>query len=792
VYVLKLKWILNRFIILWIILFFFLISAYGEHNQDQKGLNTINGYVKDAETGEVLIGAHIFVRELKTGTNTNDYGFYSISLKNGTYFFIFSFIGYNSIIKKITINKTQTIKIELKSIPEKIKEVIVKAETGNKNISRIETGMERLHPKIISKIPSLLGEPDLIKVLQLLPGVQFIKEGNSGYSIRGGSSDQNLILMDEATVYNATHLMGFLSSFNNDAVNDLKLYKGDIPASYGGRISSILDVRMKDGNPHKISGKGGIGLLSARFTLDGPIKKDKTTFLASARRTYLDLFLPLSNNKNISESKLYFYDLNFKLSHKINEKNKLFINTYFGNDKMGSSDFKLNFGNKIFSFRWNHIFDAKLFMNATTVCSKYNYELGTNVENETDSWLWNSNIQEIGQKFDFSCFIRPEMTLRFGLQSFIHEFNPGSIRGLDENSIYQTYSVEKNRALEHSLYLSFESKIQKKINIRAGLRGSLFQNIGETTVYKYNSNHEVSDSTHYSSGNIFKSYFGIEPRLEINYMPKNDWSVKFSYNRNHQYIQKASGSMASTPLDIWFTSGCNIKPQIGDQLTIGSFKNFRNEIYQTSIELFYKKMRNTIDFADHADLLLNKYLEGEIRTGRSNSYGIELSVKKTKGLLTGWIGYTYSRAKRTIPEINQGKTYIAPFDKPNYFTIVFNYKLSPRTSLSANWIYASGQPTSTPEQYYKINGTLIPLYGERNAGRYDPYHRLDLSFILKCKNEHHKKWQGEWIFSIYNVYNQKNAWLLRYRQNKDNPSESYTEKTYLFPIIPSVTYNFKF
>jgi len=755
-------------------------------------LNTINGYIKDAETGEILIGAHIFVRELKTGTVTNNYGFYSISLKNGTYSLLFSFIGYNTIIKKITIDKTQTIKIELKSIHEKIKEIKIKAETGNKNISRIETGMERLRPKIISQIPSLLGEPDLIKVLQLLPGVQFIKEGNSGFSIRGGSSDQNLILMDEATVYNSTHLMGFLSSFNNDAVNDLKLYKGDIPASYGGRLASILDVRMKDGNPHKISGKGGIGLLSARFTMDGPVKKDRTTFLASARRTYLDLFLPLSGDKDIRDSKLYFYDLNFKLSHRINEKNKIFINTYFGHDEMESPDFKLNFGNKLFSFRWNHLFGAKLFMNATTVWSKYNYELGTNVENKTDSWLWDSDIKEVGQKFDFSCYIRPERTLRFGLQSFMHEFSPGSIRGLDENSIYQTYSVEKNCALEHALYISFETKLQRKINIRAGLRGSIFQNIGKTTVYKYNRNYEVSDSTHYGSGDIFKSYFGIEPRLEINYMPGNDWSVKFSYNRNYQYIQKASGSLASTPLDIWFTSDCNIKPQIGDQWTIGSFKNFRNGIYQTSVELFYKNMKNTIDFVDHADLLLNKYLEGEIRTGKSNSYGVELSLKKTKGILTGWMGYTYSRAKRTIPEINQGKTYVAPFDKPHYFTIVFNYKLGERASLSANWIYASGQPSTTPEQYYKIKGTLIPLYSERNKGRYDPYHRLDLSFILKCKNEHNKKWQGEWIFSIYNVYNHKNTWLLRYRQNEDNPSKAYAEKTYLFPIIPSVTYNFKF
>jgi len=792
VYVLKLKWILNKFIILWIIQFFPFIYVYGEHNKDQKGLNTINGYVKDAETGEFLIGAHIFVRELKTGTVTNNYGFYSISLKNGTYSFIFSFIGYNSIIKEITIDKTQTIKIELKSVPEKIKGIIIKAETENKNISRIETGIERLSPKEITKIPSLLGEPDLIKAIQLLPGVQFIKEGNSGFSIRGGSSDQNMILMDEATIYNATHLMGFLSSFNNDAVNDLKLYKGDIPASYGGKLASILDVRMKEGNPHKISGKGGIGLLSTRFTLDGPINKDKTTFLASVRRTYLDLFLPLSSDENIRKSKLYFYDINFKLSHRINEKNKIFINTYNGHDEMESSDFKLNFGNKIFSLRWDHIFSARFYMNATTIWSKYNYELGTNIEDKTDSWLWNSNINEIGQKFDFSYFIRPKTTFKFGVQSFLHKFNPGYIRGLDENSIYQNYSVEKNRTLEHGIYISFKTEIQRKINIRAGLRGSLFQNLGKTTVYKYNNNHKVSDSTHYGSGDIFKSYFGIEPRLEINYMPGNDWSVKFSYNRNRQYIQKASSSIAGTPLDIWFTSGCNLKPQIGDQCTIGSFKNFKNGIYQTSVELFYKKMKNTIDFADHADLLLNKYLEGEIRTGKSNSYGLELSIKKTKGILTGWMGYTYSRSKRTIPEINQGKTYVAPFDKPHYFTIVFNYKLGERTSLSANWIYASGQPSTMPNQYYKINGTLLPLYGKRNAGRYDPYHRMDMSFILKCKNEHHKKWQGEWIFSIYNVYNHKNAWLLHYRQDKDTPSEAYAEKTYLFPIIPSVTYNFKF
>ena len=791
-YILKIKWILNKFIILLIIHFFSLIYVYGAQNQDQYGLNTINGYVKDSETGEVLIGAHIFVKELKKGAVTNNYGFFSISLKNGTYSFICSSLGYSTKIKKLSINKNQTIKVELNSVSERIKEVIVKADNENKNISRIEIGMEKLNPKTIKTIPALLGEPDLIKALQLLPGVQFIKEGTSGFSIRGGSSDQNMILMDEATVYNATHLMGFLSSFNNDVINDLKLYKGDIPASYGGRIASILDVRIKDGNPHKISGQGGIGLLSARFTIDGPVRKNQTTFLASGRRTYLDLFLPLSNNKDIRDSKLYFYDLNFKLSHKINEKNKIFINTYFGEDKMKSSDFKLNFGNKIFSFRWNHLFNARLFMNATTLWSKYDYELGTNEESNTDSWLWNSNIKELGQKFDFSYYIRPEMTLRFGLQSNLHELNPGTIKGLDENSIYKTYSVEKNHALEHGVYISLMTKIQRKLNIRVGLRSSLFENIGETTVYKYDDNYDVCDSTYYGSGNIFKNYLGLEPRLELNYIIEDDWSVKFSYNRNHQYIQKASSSMAGTPLDLWFTSSINIKPQIGDQWTIGSFKNFKNGIYQSSVELFYKKMQNTIDFVDHADLLLNKYLEGEIRTGNSKSYGIELSIKKTKGLLTGWMGYTYSRAKRTIPGINNGETYSAPFDKPHYYTIVLNYKTGSRTSLSANWIYTSGQPITVPEQYYKINGTLIPLYGKRNAGRYDPYHRLDLSFIIKCKNRHNKRLQGEWIFSIYNVYNQKNAWLLRYRQDEDDPSKAYAEKTYLFPVIPSVTYNFKF
>ncbi|MGD9929759.1 MAG: carboxypeptidase-like regulatory domain-containing protein [Mangrovibacterium sp.] len=751
----------------------------------------ISGHIKDAENGETLIGATLFVEERGVGTASNEYGFYSISLLPGSYTLSYSFIGYQVVEKKIDLTENTVLEIELTPESKKLQEVVIAAEKKNKNITRVEMGVEKLQPKVIKSIPALMGEVDLIKAIQLLPGVQSTSEGGSGFSVRGGTPDQNLILLDEATVYNASHLMGFFSVFNNDAVNDLKLYKGDVPAQYGGRLSSLLDVRMKDGNSKKITGAGGIGSISSRLTLEGPIVKDRTTFLFSGRRTYLDLFLPLSGDEDVKDSKLYFYDANMKFSHRFNETNRLFVSGYLGRDVMKSPDFRMGFGNKTFTVRWNHIFTPKLFMNLTTVWSRYDYELGTS-DDRPESWLWKSDLQDVGLKADFSYFIQPEHSLQFGLQSFYHGFNPGSAKGIGNQTVFSEYTVEKNQSLEHAGYVSHHLKIGEKLVVKYGVRASLFQNMGEATVYHFDENYEVIDSTTYAAGDIYKSYFGLEPRVGLNLMLSEDASVKFNYNRSRQYIQQASNSTAGSPLDVWFPASPNIKPQVADQFALGYFRNFGNDVFQASVEAYYKDMQNTIDFADHAELLLNKHMEGEVRVGKSKAYGIEFLLKKTEGPLTGWLGYTLSRAERKVPGINEGKTYLAPYDKPHDISTVLNYDLSKRVSVSANWLYASGQPVTLPVQRYEINGSIVPLYSERNGARYDDYHRLDLSLTLRGRNKSNRPWSGEWVFSAYNVYNRKNTWVLNFKQDEENPRETYAEKTYLFPIVPSVTYNFKF
>ena len=751
----------------------------------------ISGHIKDASNGESLIGATLFIEELNVGTISNSYGFYSISLAPGSYHLSFSYIGYEDYETEVDLSDNQVLEIELNPDSKELKEVRVTAEKKDQNLERVEMGVEKLQTKTIKAIPALMGEVDLIKAIQLLPGVQSTSEGGSGFSVRGGSADQNLILLDEATVYNASHLMGFFSVFNNDAINDLKLYKGDVPAQYGGRLSSLLDVRMKDGNSKKFSGTGGIGTISSRLTLEGPIKKDQTTFIFSGRRTYIDMLFPLMNNEDVKDSRLYFYDANMKITHRLNENNRLFLSGYLGRDVMKDPDFSMGFGNKTFTVRWNHIFNQKLFMNLTTVWSRYDYELGT-AENEPESWLWESDLEDYGLKADFGYFITPEHSLKFGVQSFLHRFNPGSARGIGDQTVFGEYTIERNQSLEHAGYISHQHKIGDKLVLKYGIRASLFQNIGEATVYNFDENYQVVDSTRYSSGDVYKNYWGLEPRFGVNYMINDDLSVKFNYNRSRQNVQQASNSNAGSPLDVWFPASPNVKPQVADQFALGVFRNYKGGVYQASAEVYYKDMQNTIDFADHAELLLNRHVEGELRIGDSKAYGLELMLKKTEGNLTGWTSYTLSRAERTIPGINDGKAYVAPYDKTHDFSTVLSYQLSERVLLSANWIYSTGQPVTLPVQRFEVNGSIIPVYSKRNGARYEDYHRLDLSLILQAKKNNNRKWKGEWVFSIYNAYNRKNTWVLNFLQDDNNPRETYAEKTYLFPMIPSISYNFKF
>ncbi|MFC2112708.1 carboxypeptidase-like regulatory domain-containing protein [Bacteroidota bacterium] len=787
------------------LLFFFLIIlsivslqfAYaGEDNsvdtEEESALRySVSGHIKDAATGEELIGAAVIVKELGKGSVTNAYGFYSISLTPGFYQFTYSYVGYENQTRAINLNQDIVYNIELSEDILELEEVTISAEGPRAHVTKAEMGVNKLQIKTIKRIPTLLGEVDVIKAIQLLPGVQASSEGASGFSVRGGNPDQNLILLDEATVYNASHLMGFFSVFNNDAVKDVKLYKGDIPADYGGRLSSLLDVRMKDGNMKKFSGSGGIGTISSRLTFEGPIMKDRTSFLLAGRRTYADIFLPFAKEEDVRKSTMYFYDLNAKVNHIFNEKNRLFVSAYMGRDVFANVFAKMAFGNQTYTLRWNHLFSGKLFSNFTLVHSRYDYELGT-PEGEANSFEWLSGMKDYAAKADMNYFITPEHTLKFGLISTFHDFKPGDARGLGEKALFTEFIMPSNYALENGIYLSAESELGERWNLKYGVRFSSFHNVGPSTVYNYDDNYAPIDSTVYQSGNFFNSYGGLEPRFAASFLLNDISSLKASYSRTRQYIHLAQNSTAGTPLDVWFPSSPNVNPQISDQVSVGYFRNFWNDRLEASVETYYKKMQNSIDFRDHAFLLMNKYMEGELRIGESNSYGLELLVRKNAGKLTGWVSYTLSKTERIVPEINNGQAYAAPYDKPHDLAIVLNYEITKRIWVSGNWVYSTGLPVTFPTGRFEYMGNIAPVYSNRNAYRMPDYHRLDMSVSLGAKDKPNRKWSWDLNLSVYNAYARKNAWTINFVQDEMNPSVTHAEMTYLFSIIPALTFNFHF
>jgi hypothetical protein len=755
------------------------------------GKVVVSGYVRDGNTGEELIGANVAVLETGTGTISNAYGYYALSLDPGFYTLVYSYIGYVTETRPLRLGEDVEMNIELIESFQELEEVTISAEAGNANITRIETGSTQLPIQSIRKIPALLGEVDIIKAIQLLPGVQVTSEGSSGFSVRGGSPDQNLILLDEATVYNASHLMGFFSVFNNDAIKDVKLYKGDIPASSGGRLASLLDIRMKDGNSRQFSATGGIGTISSRLTLEGPIISDKVSFLVSGRRTYADIFLLFAKDSALKDNTLYFYDLNGKVNFAINDKNRIFLSGYFGKDVFANEFAGMYFGNRTFSFRWNHLFSKKLFSNFTLLNSHYFYDLGT-PEDSQPYFSWISYLDDYAGKGDFIWYPAPEHTFKFGLSSIFHIIKPGAVTTEDEDGGTSVSELSHNQALESALYFSGESKFGLRLALRYGLRYSLFQNVGPATVFSYDGEYQVTDSATYEQGDFFNHYQGIEPRLALIYMISDRSSVKASYSRTRQYLQMASNSTAGTPLDIWFPASPNIEPQVSDQVSGGYFRNFLDNKIESSVELYYKKMENAIDFRDHAQLFLNPRLEGELRIGEATSYGAELFVRYESSKLSGWVSYTYSRTIRDIPEINGGKPYPAPYDKPHDLALVFSYDISPRIGVGANWIYSTGIPFTLPSGRYEVLGNILPVYTGRNEYRLPDYHRLDLSVTFRDKKKPGKRWQGEWNVSVYNAYARKNVWTLNFIQDETDPEMTYAEMTYLFSIIPAITYNFKF
>lgn len=778
---------LKTIIIYSIILLFASTHAYSQTDK----MVTLSGYITDSKNGESLPGATIFIKSLYAGAASNNYGFYSLTIHSSKQTIVFSYLGYTDKVIDINLLNDTTLNIELVSSSQLLNEVVVKGELTNANITNTQMSVNKISSKTIQSIPALMGEVDLVKALQLLPGVKFVAEGSSGLSVRGGSPDQNLILLDEATVYNAGHLMGFFSVFNNDAVKSVELFKGDLPSKYGGRLASLIDIRMKDGNTKEFHGNGGIGLISSRLMLEGPIVKDKASFMVAGRRSYADIFLRLSSNENIRDNILYFFDLNAKVNYNINKNNRVFLSAYRGKDVFKNGNFGMKWGNTTGTVRWNHVFHAKLFSNFTFIASRFSYDLGIPEGNER-AFNWGSSLTDYNLKSDFNWYFNSNNTITFGASMIHHTFFPGAIEGTGEESFITRYVLPNNYALESAIYIGNEQKLSSIVVLKYGLRVSMFNNIGPATIFDYNEEGNAVDSTTYASGDFFNTYTGLEPRLGIVFILNEVSSIKASYSRNIQYMQQAQNSTAGSPLHIWFPASPNILPQKGHQFAMGYFRNFRDGTIETSAEAYYKITDNAVDFVDHAGLLLNKYLEGEILLGKGWSYGLELLVRKNSGKLTGWVSYTLSKAIHEINGINNNNPYPAPYDRPNDISIVANYLLNKRLSFSATWVYSTGQPITFPVGRFEYGNAIIPVYSKRNSYRMMDYHRLDLSVAYKGKNKPDKKWHNEFVLSIYNAYNHANPYMINFQNDPDNPDVTYAEMTYLFGIIPSFTYNFKF
>lgn len=779
------------------ILFFTSVLIYSQEKF------TLSGTISEKETGETLMGVNVFVPELQTGTVTNQYGFYSITLPQAEYEIIFSTLGF--ITERINIDLSNNIKrdFEMVTDSQSLDEVVIETNVEKLNIRSSQMSANTLSSSTIKKIPVVLGEVDVIKALTLLPGVTSAGEGASGFNVRGGAADQNLILLDEATLYNSSHLFGFFSVFNPDAIKDLTLYKGGIPAQYGGRISSVLDIYQKDGNKRNYQATGGIGLVASRLLLEGPIKKDVASFLVGGRSSYAHLFLPLFDNDNIA----YFYDLNTKVSYNVNENNRLFLSGYFGRDVFKISEsFGNTFGNTTLNLRWNHLYSDRLFSNLSMIYSDYYFGLELKfVEFKFDSGIRNFNF-----KYDFTHYLSDNIDLRYGLNSIYYKFNPGDVTPTTVTSGVNEFKLTDKYAWENAVYGAAEIKVSDNISVNAGLRVSTFNRLGQAELFLYENDNPLfyndalgiyqkakpNDTISFGRSETIKSFANLEPRLAVSYILNDDSSIKASYNRMTQYIHLISNTTSPTPFDIYAPSGKYIDPQLADQVAMGYFRNFNN--YSLEVETFYKKVQNRLDYISGADLIANNAIEQILLNGEARAYGLEMLFRKNTGRFQGWLAYTLSKSEQRTPGrtaaesgINNGDWYNASWDKTHDISITGSYELSQKWTFGANLLFQTGRPTTYPEGQYEYNGMVVPVYEARNSSRITPFHRLDLSATLTPRQKREKRWKGEWVFSIYNVYNQKNAASISFGENTDiNQNEAV--RLSIFGIIPSVTFNFKF
>ena len=784
-------------------LFFFLFTLTFFAQQK----HTISGTVYDKKGNETLIGATIYFPDLSVGTTTNEYGFYSITISKGTHNISVSYLGFSDESKIIELNDKTSLDFYLSEMSQALDEVVIQTDIEKINIKSTQMSVNKLTSKTIKQIPVVLGESDIIKSIILLPGVTSAGEGASGFNVRGGAADQNLILLDEAIVFNSSHVFGFFSVFNPDVIKDVKLFKGGIPSKYGGRLSSVLDIYQKEGNNKDFKLTGGIGLISSRILAEGPLKKEKSSFLIGGRSSYAHLFLPLIDNDN----KAYFYDLNTKVNYRLNKKNNIFLSAYFGKDVFGINNSFINkYGNAVTNIRWNHLYSDKLFSNLSLIYSDYFYGLILDFV----GFEWDSGITNVNFKYDFNHYLKDNLKLSYGVNNIYTKFNAGEIFPNRDDSGIIPFKLTEKFANEFALYFEADHNISEKFSLKYGLRFSNFTRLGQDELNIYENDNPLIYNQQlqkyepattigivsYKRSDILKSFNNFEPRLSLSYLLNNNSSIKASFNKMAQYLHLLSNTSSPTPLDIWVPSGPFIKPQLLDQYAVGYFKRIKDGDFSLETEFFYKDVKNRIDYINGANLVANNEIETVILNGKSRAYGLEFLLRKNEGKLKGWLAYTLSKSEQLTsgrnisePGINNGEWYNTPYDKTHDLSVNASYELSSKWKFNTNFLLQTGQPTNYPVGQYEFQGLNVPIYNDnqRNANRLPTYHRLDLSATLTPVKNNNRDLQTEWVFGIYNIYNRKNAASIAFSRNTET-SENEAIKTSIFGIVPSVTYNFKF
>ncbi|TMM53637.1 TonB-dependent receptor [Maribacter algarum] len=774
---------------------------------------TLSGTISEAASNETLIGVTIAVPELQTGVTTNEYGFYSITLPEGEYQILVNYLGFKDVVQTISLTQNQKINFQLVEAAEQLDEVIVTEDVEKMDIRTPQMSVNTMSVETIKKIPVILGEADVIKSILLLPGVTNAGEGASGFNVRGGAVDQNLILLDEAIIFNSSHLFGFFSVFNPDAIKDIKLYKGGIPARYGGRVSSVLDIFQKEGNSKELKVNGGIGAVASRLLVEGPIVKDKAAFLVGGRGSYAHLFLPLFNQDNTA----YFYDLNTKLNYNINDKNSIYLSGYFGRDVFGINDSFVNtYGNSVGNFRWNHLFSDKLFSNLSLIYSDYYYGLKLDFV----GFDWNSGIQNFNVKYDLKHYLNDKLQVNYGLNNIYYAFNPGKIAPSNAESGIVEDQLTKKYANEFAAYIDVEHDITKNLSLGYGVRFSNFIRLGQDELNVYENDNPVLfdpfllvyqeaepiETVNTRGGGNLATFNNFEPRVSLSYTLNNNSSVKASYTRLAQYLHLLSNTSSPTPLDVWTPSGPFTKPQLLDQYALGFFKNIKDGDYSLETEVFYKDIQNRIDYIDGANLIANDAIETVILNGEARAYGLEFLLRKNEGKFQGWLAYTLSKSEQRTPGrvssidngrsnletgINFGNWYSTPYDKTHDISLFASYDLNEKWNFNSNFVYQTGQPTNYPVGQFEFQGLTVPYYGLRNTERLPDYHRIDISATLTPRKNKNRKLQAEWVFSVYNLYSRRNAASINFRRNVDT-GVNEAVRTSIFGIVPAVTYNFKF